>query len=132
MLDHLGYYPASLCLIAVVLGIVSLLVRNRRVNIAIGHGLAGVACAGIGVGAWRLYRIEVAAWELYSRAYINPADIPDQSTWCLDYAKSLIAVGTVLTATGIGFCLLGIAWLVSGRQGDQRQEAEQVMPPNGP
>jgi len=104
LLERLGYYPASLAGLALLLGLLALLVRKRRLNIASGIALLGIVCAGLGTTAWRQFQIT---------GLMKPYGAADPMQLHLDLAQAWLASGVVLPAAGAGFLLLAFAWLVT-------------------
>jgi len=104
VLERLGYYPASLAGLALLLGLLALLIRRRRLNIASGVALLGIVCAGLGTTAWRQYQIT---------SQMKPYGAADPLQLQLDLAQAWFASGIVLPAAAAGFFLLAIAWMVT-------------------
>ena len=114
-LELLGAYPAVLALLAVILGIVSLVVRKPKINLVAGIGLIALSLLGLGATAWRLFRFN---------GLMRENSWADPSQWLRDFGTSWMAAGVVLPACAIGFLLLAFACVLTDPPLHKNQEAQ--------
>jgi hypothetical protein len=99
-IERLGYYPATLAAFALLFGLLAILIRKRRMNIASGIAIFATVCAGLGTTAWRQYQVS---------SVMSPGVFPLQQQ--LDFSQAWLATGVVLPAAGFGLFLVALAWL---------------------
>jgi hypothetical protein len=102
LLDQLGMYPAILAIVALGLGILGLILRRRIINIAIAHGLVGVALLGFGCTGWRMHAMN---------SYIRPSGAVDPTQWMITVGSAWMPTGVVFALVGLSFLFLGISWI---------------------
>jgi hypothetical protein len=102
LLDLLGIYPALLAITALCLGMLALMLRRRIANIAIAHGLAGLAMLGFGNTAWRMHAMN---------SYFRPGGAADPAQWMISLGNAWMPTGVVLPLVGLSFMLLSLSWV---------------------
>ena len=100
ILDLLGVYPGLLAAAAMVLGVASIAIRRRRLNLAAGLCILAISLLGLGATAWRLFRFN---------GLMPENGGADPSQWMRDFGASWMAAGVVLPACGIGLLFLAVA-----------------------
>ncbi len=127
-LEVLGVLPALLTSGAILLGVASLIRRQRAINTGIAYFLLGIACAGCGTTAWRILEI--------SFPFRPGTDIPiDPIQWYANFGIAWLPIGVVLPGCGIGFALVGLSSFlsrghaVSGAE-RENESAEQAVDGN--
>jgi hypothetical protein len=104
LLDLLGIYPAILAAVAICLGILALILRRRVANIAIAHGLIGIALLGFGSTAWRMHAMN---------SYFRPSGIADPTQWMISLGNAWMPTGVILPLVGLSFLLLSLSWIIT-------------------
>jgi hypothetical protein len=119
ILEILGAYPAVLALLAVILGIVSLVVRKPKINLVVGIGLIALSLLGLGATSWRLFSFN---------GLMRENSWADPSQWLRDFGISWMAAGVVLPACAIGLFLLAFACILTNPSPHKNPEAQQDAP----
>jgi hypothetical protein len=117
ILELLGIYPAVLALLAVILGIASLVVRKSKMNLVAGIGIIALSFLGLGATAWRLFSFNGLVLE---------NSMADPSQWLRDFGISWMAAGVVLPACAIGLFLLALACILTKPSQYKESEAQQA------
>lgn len=122
----LGLFPAALCVLAFLIGLTSLIVRNKRLNSACGLLLAAIAALGVGITSWRLFQAYIV-WEDYRGV--------EPGAFFAETATALFATGAVLPSVAVGLVLTAIATLLTRNPtettGQRGSQAEQNGAGNG-
>ena len=100
VIDSYGVITLILAIIAISLGVISLIKRSRTASIMIGFTLAGIACAGIAISAWNMLD-----------AFIPIDGYSDPASWANKSAGAWIHTFTVMFGCSAGFGLVALSLL---------------------
>ncbi|MCU0781299.1 MAG: hypothetical protein MUF04_09395 [Akkermansiaceae bacterium] len=124
LMEIIGSYSAILILIAVGLGIASLMVRRQRFSIFSACAICGNAFAGLGATFWNLWSMNASLVRDFYAAAVDPY------LWIGDFGLSCARAGAVLPACGFAMMLVGFSFLIQKREANEIQQ-HRTDPPAG-
>lgn len=102
LLEIIGVLPYIVALLAVVIGLSTLISRRKTwIQSSVIFQIA-LATWGLSITCWRLYSSNIIYYDAY----------PDSTMWLSDFAMSWTAAALSLTGVTVGLALIGVAWLL--------------------